>query len=258
MNQKLFRAIVPQPVRRALRNAKAWAGFEPRFLRLRRRGLRAVTGCGLEIGAFEHPAPVPRYCQVTYVDVISREEAQRRFPEIDPARLVQVDHLVDLDRDGLSLFPDGSQDFAIACHVIEHVANPGRFVAELVRVLRTGGRLIIAAPDREWTFDRARPLTSLAVLECYFSAGRAPVSPTDYQDILDYVHTEYAASRPEVREAELARYHQRREHLSVWTSESFREFLVAAFGWSKVRMTPEYEVFSKESRFEYFGVWIRR
>ncbi len=52
-------------------------------------------------------------------------------------------------------FADGSFDLVTARHVIEHIAEPHPFMAELVRVLRPGGRLVIETPcstalGRQW------------------------------------------------------------------------------------------------------------
>ncbi|MDH3222183.1 MAG: class I SAM-dependent methyltransferase [Gemmatimonadota bacterium] len=43
--------------------------------------------------------------------------------------------------------PDIQADMVIAVHVIEHVYNPKFFVREMLRVLRPGGTLVLAAPD---------------------------------------------------------------------------------------------------------------
>lgn len=52
-------------------------------------------------------------------------------------------------------FPDGSFDLVTARHVIEHIPEPHAFMAELARVLRPGGRLVIETPSsaalgRQW------------------------------------------------------------------------------------------------------------
>jgi len=49
---------------------------------------------------------------------------------------------------GIDAVPVSEQfDFIIATHVIEHVYHPQAFVESLLRRLRPGGRLLIAAPD---------------------------------------------------------------------------------------------------------------
>lgn len=232
-------------------------GVRPIFLRLRDDGYALLRGEGVEIGAFEHPAKVPRGCRVRYADVLTPEQAAELFPEIDATRLVRPDLLVDLDADGLAAIPDGSLDFVIACHVIEHVANPGRLVAEMVRVTRPGGHVVIAAPDRDFTFDRRRVETPLATLERYYREGRPPVGPEDYREMIEAVHPELLGRGEAEMRVALASFHRRREHLSVWTAAGFREFLVASFGWCGAQMQPRYEVLSDRNRFEYFGVWRR-
>ena len=44
-------------------------------------------------------------------------------------------------------FADGAFDVTCSFETIEHVTDPGRAVAELVRVTRPGGRLIITSPN---------------------------------------------------------------------------------------------------------------
>jgi SAM-dependent methyltransferase len=46
-------------------------------------------------------------------------------------------------------FPDGSWSALVANRVLQHVQDPLRAVAEMVRVIDRGGRLVIADPDQE-------------------------------------------------------------------------------------------------------------
>jgi SAM-dependent methyltransferase len=44
-------------------------------------------------------------------------------------------------------YPDEVFDIVIAKHVVEHIANPERAIAEMSRVLKAGGLLILATPN---------------------------------------------------------------------------------------------------------------
>jgi SAM-dependent methyltransferase len=50
-------------------------------------------------------------------------------------------------------FPDASFDAVVTLQVVEHMSGPREFVAECIRVLRPGGRLILSTPNR-LTFSR--------------------------------------------------------------------------------------------------------
>jgi len=226
-----------------------------KFLDLRAGGYELLAGAGLEIGAFEHPARLPESCAVEYVDRFTMAQAQVLFPEVDCGQLQEPDYLVDLDTEGLQAFPSASQDFVILNHVIEHVVNPVFILEELFRVVLPGGHCVIAAPDKEHTFDRERPLTALEALVEAYESGRSEASAEDYRDILTYIHKEHLGQPEHVLQEYLESYRARREHLHVWTSASFRAFLVSAMSYLNVQGSPVYEVTADDNQFEYFGVW---
>ena len=57
-------------------------------------------------------------------------------------------------------FFDQSLDFVASSHVLEHLANPVSALIEWQRVLRPEGYVYLVIPDRRYTFDRGRELTS--------------------------------------------------------------------------------------------------
>ncbi|GEM_PF-727315 len=59
---------------------------------------------------------------------------------------------------------EGSQDFVISSHVIEHFFDPIKAIKEWQRVVRPGGYVFIIAPHKERTFDKERSRTPLAEL----------------------------------------------------------------------------------------------
>lgn len=79
----------------------------------REQGYQLLSGQGIEIGALHEPASLPRHCVVEYCDRISKQEAQRLFPEVCHRATPEVHTIVDIDRDGLVRFPSESKDFVV-------------------------------------------------------------------------------------------------------------------------------------------------
>lgn len=77
-------------------------------------------------------------------------------------------------------------------------------------------------------------------------------------DISRYIHKAELDLPEAEQQLRLEDYCRRREHLSVWTSDGFREFLLAALAWNKVMASPRYEITGDENQFEYFGVWLKQ
>ena len=118
-----------------------------------------LKGQGIEIGALHNPLPVSRHVQVQYVDRMTVAELKTHYPDLAELALVTVD-VVD-DGEQLSAFADASQDFVIANHFIEHCQNPILAIENMLRVLKPDGILYLGIPDKRYTFDLTRPVTSI-------------------------------------------------------------------------------------------------
>jgi SAM-dependent methyltransferase len=79
---------------------------------------------------------------------------------------------------------DGSYDFVLASHVLEHVANPLRALSEWKRVVRVGGTILCILPHKRGTFDHKREFTSLEHMEEDFRADRRDDDLTHLDEIL--------------------------------------------------------------------------
>jgi|SRR5579871_695165 len=120
-------------------------GLEPQHFRMRLRflldavepGARVLDlGCGE--GAFA--AELARAgAEVLAADVA--EEPLRRARAAHPELRLQL-----IDGEGEWEIPDASFDVVWAGEVIEHVADTGRWLSELRRVLHSGGRLLLSTP----------------------------------------------------------------------------------------------------------------
>jgi predicted SAM-dependent methyltransferase len=118
-----------------------------------------LSGSGLEIGALHHPLPVPASVRVSYVDRMGEAELRGHYPELQEQHFVPID-IVD-NGETLSQVNDASQDFVIANHFLEHCEDPISTLGTFLRVLRPGGIVYLAIPEKTCTFDCDRPVTPL-------------------------------------------------------------------------------------------------
>ncbi|HTQ32215.1 MAG TPA: methyltransferase domain-containing protein [Opitutaceae bacterium] len=225
-----------------------------KFLELRQPGYALLTGTGIEIGGFEHPAVLPHADKIIRCDRLDLQEARQLFREVDPVRLPVVDVQLDLDKEGLAHFPCGSLDFVVCCHVLEHLKNPIKALAEIFRALKPGGRAALAVPDKHFTFDAQRPLTNWKVLEDIFEQHINTPAPRDYLDVVKYNHPDKLSLPSPELEKYLELLMQRREHLNIWDSSLFAEFLRQTFLLLQISQKVVYEVGAEQSQFEYFAV----
>jgi|SRR5580658_7099511 SAM-dependent methyltransferase len=121
---------------------------------------RYIRGAGIEFGALDFPLAVPPGTAVQDADFQPAESVKQLFSV--PGN-VQSPHLV-TDLESMHGVLSASQDFVIANHVLEHVEDPLKALHSVSRVLRTGGIAYLALPDKRFTFDKEREVTSLAHL----------------------------------------------------------------------------------------------
>ena len=224
------------------------------FLKLREPGYAMLAGDGIEIGGFEHPAVLPHARKITRCDRLLKEEAGAVFTEIDSAGLPVVDVRLDLDTEGLGHFADATLDFVVCCHVLEHLKNPIRAVREIRRTLRRGGCAALAIPDKDFTFDQKRPLTTWESLERIYRENITTPVPDDYMDIVRHVHPQMLQVGEAERQGYLEHLLKRREHLNIWDSRTFPAFLARTDALLGSTWRPRYVADAEQSRFEYFTV----
>ena len=116
-------------------------------------------GSGIEIGALQHPLPMPRGVEIKYVDRLTVHDARKEFPELGDLPLVTPSIITNADT--LAEIADESYDFCVACNVIEHLRDPIGALEHWLRVLKPGGILFLECPDHTNFMDRLRPVTTL-------------------------------------------------------------------------------------------------
>jgi SAM-dependent methyltransferase len=197
----------------------------PRYLlfgwRRRRLANRYLRGSGLEIGALHRPLPTPVKAKVRYVDRMDSAGLRHHYPELASERLVDVD-VID-NGETLESQPDGSADFIIANHFIEHTEDPLGTLGNHLRVLRPGGILYLAVPDRRRTFDIDREATPLEHLQRDRREGPAwsrPIHQEEWARLVDKVSPDEVPAR--VAALEESDYSI---HFHVWAPDEFAEVL---------------------------------
>lgn len=80
---------------------------------------------------------------------------------------------------------DASYDLLLSSHVIEHIANPICALVEWKRLLRPGGTLVIVAPDKRYTYDRMRKVTSLEHIIEDYKIGTTENDKTHLAEIIE-------------------------------------------------------------------------
>ncbi|WP_051246326.1 methyltransferase domain-containing protein [Nocardioides halotolerans] len=158
-------------------------------------------GRGLEIGPL-HRALVRRdEADVRYLDVRDRAGLVEWYTEMDPD--VVVEDIVEVDY--VLIQPDGRTvtmveaaregapfDWVMASHVVEHVPDLIGWLAELAELVADDGRVVLAVPDRRFTFDAYRPLTTVGqMVQAHLDGDTRPSTRAvydHYAGTVDYNH----------------------------------------------------------------------
>jgi SAM-dependent methyltransferase len=119
-----------------------------------------LRGEGIEIGALHRPLTTnsKNNLKVAYVDRLDTDSIRNTYSELKDLPLAAVD-IVD-NGEILEKIEDGSLDFIIANHFIEHTENPIGTIRNHLRKLKVNGSLFYAIPNKIKTFDRDRAVTS--------------------------------------------------------------------------------------------------
>ena len=206
--------------------------YEPDSAVKRALARRWLHGRGLEFGALHQPLAVdPSQATVAYADRWTRDEAIQLFPELASefaedltAAIVDPTYRIDLDTDDLSSVAAEHFDFFVANDVLEHLANPIRFLKSVSDVMTPGSRLFLSIPDRHFTHDVDRQATPRRHLWQEYREG---VTTVDDSHIVDHLHGEHQEipTAPDERRACFDEQRRRSFHVHVWDDASFSRLL---------------------------------
>lgn len=183
-----------------------------------------IRGRGIEIGALHMPLGVPRSAKVKYVDRFSVEALRKHYPELNGKELVRVDIIADGER--LETVQDATQDFVIANHFIEHCQNPVGALINMFRVLKPGGVLYLAIPDKRNSFDADRPVTTLEHVMRDYEEGPAWSKRQHFEEWTRLVNKVQDDEEAE-KQIALNLSIDYSIHYHVWTQAEMLELIVA-------------------------------
>lgn len=122
------------------------------------------TGPGVEVGPSHNPtAPKREGYQVHIIDCLDREGLVERF-RAHSVRLENIEEVDFLWRGEPYAELTGRRhhyDWVIASHVVEHTPDLIGFLQECDSLLKPGGVLSLAIPDKRYCFDYFRPIAGL-------------------------------------------------------------------------------------------------
>jgi len=235
--------------------------------------LDLANATGLEIGPLVNPIITRAMGNVKYVDRASTEDLRTWYSRDDK---INVDDIVDIDyiwgEQSLSeATGDTAQfDYCIASHVIEHIPDLITWLGEIASILKPGGVACFAVPDKRYTFDCLRPLTTTAdLVDSYLNKLRKPSFRHIYDHFSNFAELDiqtawahdfdagnlkpanspnhaYNACIDSIKENSYVD-----SHCSVFTEGSFFELLesVSALGLLDFRVNKRFEV--KPGMFEF-------
>lgn len=142
-------------------------------------GVDLQHSVGMEIGALDKPVITEQDGEIIYVDHAETAALRDKYkddPNVDTAAIVNVDAVWGAQTLQEAIGRDRKVDFVIASHVIEHVPDLITWLEELRTVLKPGGEVRLAVPDRRFTFDYLRRETTLAdILNAHLVQARIPL-----------------------------------------------------------------------------------
>lgn len=144
------------------------------------------SSIGIEIGPLTNPVITKKEGVVYYIDHTSKDELIKKYrhdPNVDITQINDVDFVWGVKTLREAISGDLMVDYVVASHVIEHVPDVIGWLGEINEILKVGGQICLAIPDKRYTFDYQRQLTSVAeLIDSYLNKLRRP-SP---RQIIDF------------------------------------------------------------------------
>src|SRR6185369_8364592 len=195
---------------------------------------------GIEIGACGTPWPNPHGATVKYVDNKSGEKLRllyknEKIPDPD---------IID-NGEFLSSMGDAGLDFVVSSHQLEHCQSPLTAMQNHLRVVRPGGFVLYAVPDKNAIFDKDRDLTTVFHLLADYDMVNMGYDTDDLRHYLEWVYfVDGIKDFKKCVEVAHEKFTRREDiHFHCWDEETLRSTLQI----SKLRLRQKFDLedFSK-------------
>lgn len=155
------------------------------------RSMVDPNGFGLEIGPSHNPVfPKREGFNVEILDHVDQATLIDKYRQlgVDPSKIEPVDYV----SNGVPLHEvikrRHEYDYIFSSHAIEHVTDFLGYLTSCELMLKPGGRIVMAVPDKRYTFDALRPISTTGqVLEAFFRKQTRHSAAAVYDFIADFV-----------------------------------------------------------------------
>jgi hypothetical protein len=146
-----------------------------------------TSGKGLEIGPSHNPLmPKKMGFDVEVLDYLDAEGLKLKYAaaNVDLSAIEKVDYIAD-GRPMTEVIGERQlYDWIVASHVMKHVPDLVAFLIDCEALLKPGGSLVLAVPDKRYCFDILRPVSTVGqVLQAHVDDRKRPWPGVIFDDI---------------------------------------------------------------------------
>jgi len=122
-------------------------------------------GIGLELGPLYSPIVLKDEANIHYADHMSTGELRKKYDghPFEVSTIVDIDYVID-GRTLTDALENKKFNYVVASHVIEHLPDVIGWLNEIYSILKPGGILSLVIPDKRYSFDISRDVSSPAEL----------------------------------------------------------------------------------------------
>ncbi|HQR94557.1 MAG: hypothetical protein B7Y15_12990 [Bacteroidetes bacterium 24-39-8] len=192
---------------------------------------------GIEIGGpsdlFKLKGQLPIYLFASRVDGVNFSsstiwEGQLKEGEYYQYYVNKIGHQYIAEASELDFVSDDQYDFVLSCHSLEHVANPLKAIMGWKRIIKTGGKLALVLPDKEYTFDIKRPYTQFEHLLDDYQRNTPETDNTHFEEVIDlhdFTRDGFLQSKVDLEKRTMLNLENRAVHHHVFSLKLVAEML---------------------------------